>query len=173
MKLVSQKKSLERLQAIISNLKSEISDKYEHRAKSCLTCETQGACCQDEHFVNVHISRLEAVAMHQTLSQLPHRKQIEVNARVDAAIEKYSLTAEGDTYAQTYACPMFEKGTGCLVHNTAKPVPCIMHACYELKSDLPPEALQTVAEARIEHLNVRAYGRSLPLLPLPIALKEF
>ena len=172
MKHLSQQKAIERLDKLISNLKSEISDNYEHRAKSCLTCETQGACCLDAHFVNVHISRLEAVAIKQTLSKLPQQKQLEVNARVDAAIEKYSLTTEGDTYSQTYPCPLFEQGIGCLVHNTAKPVPCIMHACYENQNDLPPDELQTAAEKRIETLNHRTYRRSFPLLPLPLALKN-
>src|SRR5436190_7651102 len=140
MRILSQQKALEQLDMVISDLRSEISNNYEHRAKSCLTCETQGACCLDAHFVNVHISRLEAVSIQKTLSQLPQQKLDKVNARIDAAIERYSLTAEGDTYTQTYACPLFEPATGCLVHNAGKPVPCIMHACYEQQSDLQPAA---------------------------------
>ena len=93
--------------------------------------------------------------------------------RVDETIEKYSLRAEGDTFAQTYACPLFEKGIGCLVHQTAKPVPCIMHACYESPADLPPDEMQTRAESQIESLNARVYGRSMPLLPLPLALRDY
>ena len=137
-----------------------------------MTCETQGACCQDAHFVNVHISKLEAVAIQKTLSQLPHQKLDEVNERVDAAIDKYSLTTDGDTFAQTYACPLFEPSIGCLVHNAGKPVPCMMHACYEQQSDLPPDELQTAAEKRIETLNTRTYRRSLPVLPLPLAIRS-
>jgi len=171
MKPLSQQKALEQLDKIISDLRAEIQAKYEHRAKNCLTCETQGACCLDAHFVNVHISRLEAVSVQKTLDKLPMQKQFEVNARIDAAIEKYSLTSDGDTYAQTYACPLFEPGTGCLVHNAGKPVPCIMHACYEREADLPPDELQTAAEARIEVLNSQTYRRSLPMLPLPLALR--
>ena len=171
MKLLSQQKALDRLHEIISDLKFEISENYEHRAKNCMTCETQGACCLDAHFVNVHISRLEAVAIQKTLDKLPMQKQFEVNTRVDAAIEKYSLTTDGDTYAQTYACPLFKRGIGCLVHNGGKPVPCIMHACYEQQSDLPPDELQTAAEKRIEALNFQTYRRSLPMLPLPLALR--
>lgn len=170
MKFLSEQKALERLQAIKSDLRSEISDKYEHRAKSCLTCETQGACCLDEHFVNVHISRLEAVAIQEALHKLPRTHQQAIKARVDEAIEKYSLRAEGDTFSQTYACPLFEKGIGCLVHQTGKPVPCILHACYESAADLPPDELQTRAEGQIEILNSRTYGKQQPLLPLPLAL---
>ena len=172
MKPLSQQKALEKLDRVISDLTFEISNNYEHRAKSCLTCETQGACCLDAHFVNVHISRLEAAAISKTLNQLPQHKLDDVNARIDAAIEKYSLTADGDTYAQTYACPLFETGTGCLVHHAGKPVPCIMHACYEQQSDLPPDELQTAAEARIETLNTQTYRRSLPMLPLPLAVRS-
>ncbi|MFN0277401.1 MAG: hypothetical protein ACKVRN_02250 [Pyrinomonadaceae bacterium] len=135
-----------------------------------MTCKTQGACCLDEHFVNVHISRLEAVAIQNSLNQLPPQKRHEVNRRIDAAIEKYKITTDGDTYIQTYACPLFDKGIGCLVHKTGKPVPCIMHACYERKIDLPPDELQTAAEKRIDDLNVRVFGRTLPL-PLPLALR--
>lgn len=172
MKLISQQMALERLDNLISDLRSETRNKYEHRAKSCLTCETQGACCLDAHFVNVHVSRLEAVAIQKTLDKLPMQKQFEVNARVDGVIEKYSLTTDGDTYAQTYACPLFERGIGCLVHNDGKPVPCIMHACYEREADLPPDELQTEAEKRIEALNYQTYRRSLPMLPLPLALRN-
>ncbi|MBK8466235.1 MAG: hypothetical protein IPL32_10430 [Chloracidobacterium sp.] len=173
MKLVSQKKALERLQTIISDLKFEISNNYEHRARSCLTCETKGACCLDAHFVNVHISRLEAVAIERSLSKLPTSHQHEIYARIEDTVEKYSLKAEGDTFAQTYACPLFEKGIGCLVHEDGKPVPCIMHACYERAEDLPPNELQIRAEYQIEDLNTRTYGKSRPLLPLPLALRQY
>jgi hypothetical protein len=172
MKFLSEQKALERLNSIISDLRYEISDKYEQRAKSCLTCKTQGACCLDAHFVNVHISRLEAVAIKRALGKLPHAKQVEVNERVDQAIEKYSLTADGDTFSRAFACPLFEKGVGCLVHKEAKPVPCIIHACYENAEDLPPNELHTRAESEIDRLNARTYGVSRPLLPLPIALRS-
>ena len=170
MKFISEQKALRRLSDLLADLKFEISENYEHRAKSCLTCETQGACCQDAHFVNVHISRLEAVAIRRTLSRLPQSKQQEVDARVDEAIQKYSLNTEGDTFAKTYACPLFEKGIGCLAHNGGKPVPCIVHACYESASDLPPDEIQTKAEDQIESLNIRTYGKARSLLPLPLAL---
>ena len=173
MKFLSEQKALERLRDLISDLKSEISNNYEHNAKSCITCETKGACCLDAHFVNVHISRLEAVAIKEALDNLPRTHQQVIKARIDGAIEEYSLKAEGDTFAQTYACPLFEKGMGCLVHMTAKPVPCIMHACYESPADLPPDEIQTRAETQIETLNTCVYERRHSLLPLPLALRGY
>ena len=173
MKFLSEQKALDQLQAIRFALKSEITENYELRAKNCLTCETQGVCCLDAHFVNVHISRLEAVTIKKSLSRLSTSHQQEINARVDAAIEKYSLKADGDTFKQTYACPLFEKGLGCLVHEDGKPVPCVLHACYERAEDLPPDELQTLAEDQIEDLNRRTYGHRSPLLPLPLALRFF
>lgn len=173
MRLISERKALDLLGDVISRLRSEITEKYEHRAKNCLTCETQGACCLDAHFVNVHISRLEAVAIRKALSRLPEKNREKINARIDNTIERYSLTTRDDTFAQTYACPLFEKGIGCLVHNEGKPVPCIIHACYETADDVPPDELQTRAEEQIESLNLRTYGRRRPLLPLPLALKNY
>ena len=171
MKLISEKKAMERLARIKDDLTSEIRG-YERRAKSCATCETAGICCVDEHFVNVHISRLEAAAITKTLDRLPHHERAEISRRIKTAIDKYELTTAGDTFARTFACPLFERGTGCLVHNDGKPVPCIVHACYEREENLPPEELQTIAEQRIDDLHKRTYGLHLPLLPLPLALQE-
>lgn len=171
MKLVSEKKALERLAEIKTALKAKISS-YERRAKSCLTCNTPGACCVDEHFVNVHISRLEAAAIGKSLERLTTQKRDEVYERIDTVVTKYQLDGVGDTYARTFACPLFEKEVGCLVHNDGKPVPCIVHACYERKDDLPPDELQMRAEQRINDLNKLTYGHSLPLLPLPVALAK-
>ena len=173
MKLLSQQKALERLARLKSDFKSQISNAYEHRAKSCLTCETQGACCLDAHFVNVHISRLEAAAIRQTLATFSEAGQVAINARVNAAIQKYSLSAEGDTYAQTFACPLFERGVGCLVHNSGKPLACITHACYENSADLPPDEIQTEQENRVDNLNEQTYGRTQAWLPLPVALEYY
>ena len=171
MKLLSETKALERLKTLKDNFKCEISDVYEHKAKSCLTCETRGACCLDAHFVNVHISRLEAAAINQTLQTFSAEHQTSIQDRISETIEKYSLDAEGDTFAQTYACPLFEKGNGCLVHNTAKPLACITHACYENQNDLPPGRLLTEQEAIVDDLNTKTYGRIQPWLPLPLAIK--
>ena len=117
MKLLSEQKALARLRTLKSNFQSAIAKDFEHRAKNCLTCETQGACCLDAHFVNVHISRLEAIAIKRTIATFSDERRVAINARIEAAIETYSLTAEGDTFAQTFACPLFEKGIGCLVHD--------------------------------------------------------
>ena len=170
MKPISQTKALARLKTLKDDFKSHISDTFEHRAKSCLTCETKGACCLDAHFVNVHISRLEATAIKQTIEKFPADRQSNIYARIDEAIEKYSLTSDGDTFAQTFACPLFEKGVGCVVHNEGKPLACITHACYENEKDLPPEHLQAEQEDLVDNLNTRTYGRPQPWLPLPLAI---
>ena len=172
MRLLSEQKGLERLAKVKSDFKTEIAEEFEHRAKSCLTCETQGACCLDAHFVNVHISRLEAVAITNTLSDLPSQKRSEVYDRISLTIEQYKLNAAGDTFAKTYACPLFEKGTGCLVHNSGKPLPCITHACYENAADLPPDELLERKEKSVYDLNRRTYGDQHQILPLPVALSE-
>ncbi|MFM9905229.1 MAG: hypothetical protein ACKVQJ_11740 [Pyrinomonadaceae bacterium] len=172
MKPISHTQALNRLKTLKDDLRAEISNSYEQNAKSCLTCETQGACCLDAHFVNVHISRLEAVAIEQTLDKFPEEKKALVFARIDETIKRYSLTAEGDTFAQTYACPLFEQGIGCLVHNEGKPLACITHACYENERDLPPGHLLADQEARVEDLNRRTYSRPHPWLPIPLALKK-
>lgn len=170
MKMLSEKHGLVKLQKLKDDYREAIAAGYEHKAKSCLTCETQGACCLDAHFVNVHVTRLEAVSVRQTLAALPLEKQEDVYRRVEDTIEKYNLHAEGDTFAKTYACPLFEKGTGCLVHTTGKPLPCIQHACYENKGDLPPDELLAEQEVLVEDLNTRVYGRS-SWMPLPLWLK--
>lgn len=173
MKLLSQQKALDRLQKLKTNFRSEISNSYEHTAKSCLTCEVQGSCCLDAHFVNVHISRLEAVAITKTLDTLPEANREAVYNRVYETIKKYDLKPSGDTYKQTYACPLFEKGTGCLVHSTAKPLPCITHACYENAADLPPDELLVEQEAKVDILNKQTYGKLHRMLPIPLAILEF
>ena len=168
MKLVSETKSIERLSAVRENFKSKIS-KFEARAKSCSTCATQGACCLDAHFVNVRISRLEAVAIARAIGQLDpiHRKN--VRRRIDDAIARFHLDESTDA---TYACPLYQIGVGCLVHETAKPLACIAHACYESTDELPPEDLLDAAEAEIDKLNRRSYGNMTTLLPIPIALRR-
>lgn len=170
MKFFSETLSLEKLHRLKTDYAAQIKTGYEHRAKSCLTCETQGACCLDAHFVNVHITRLEAAAIRKTLAELPERHRGQVYRRIDETIKKYALSSEGDTFAQTFACPLFEKGTGCLVHATGKPLPCIQHACYENKHDLPPDELLSEQERRVENLNKRTYDNKAEWLPLPVAI---
>ena len=165
MKILSETAGLERLRHIRDNLLSELAP-YNDRAKSCSTCETPGACCLDEHFVNVRISRLEAVAISNVIEQLSPIRRAAVEERVLNVSSR--LTAAGEE--ATFTCPLYEKGTGCLVHDEAKPVPCMIHACYERREDLPPDDLQDAAELAIDKLNARVYGRHLPLQPVPIAV---
>jgi hypothetical protein len=146
---------------------------YEHRALSCRACPTPGACCTDAHFVNVHITRLEAVAIRDTLARTPRLGEDErraVYARAREAVGRYGLAPAGDTFARTYSCPLFEKGAGCLVHQRAKPAPCVQHACYEDWADVPPLDAQWREEGRIERLNTEVYGAAWEWLPLPVWL---
>jgi hypothetical protein len=173
MKFISESESLKRLKNLKSAYQNLIQNEYEPKAKNCLTCEVQGACCTDAHFVNVHITRLEAVSIREVLGKLKEEKQREIYARVDETIRKYDLESAGDTFSKTFACPLFEKGIGCLIHKGgSKPVPCIQHACYENREDLPPDELQTESENSIEHLNAKTYGRNWSWLPLPVWLQR-
>ena len=61
MKTLTETKALHDLQKLKTDYQNFIKDRYEHNAQSCETCLTKGACCLDTHFVNVHITRLEAV----------------------------------------------------------------------------------------------------------------
>ena len=167
MKIASETHALEKLHQLKSDFTARIRTEYEHRAKSCATCETPGACCLDAHFVNVQITRLEAVAIRRVLDDLPNRDA--VMARVERAIDRFDLTSEGKEF---YACPLFEKGVGCLVHERGKPIPCISHACYENKEDLPPDHLVMEQECRVEELNERTYRTPTTWLPLPVALSR-
>ena len=166
MKPLSESKALIKLGAIRNEFAGEIRRSYEHRATSCATCKTPGACCLDEHFVNVRITRLEASAIGNVLETLPQGLRGRVYLRIVDAIEKYGLNEQS---RETYACPLFEKGIGCLVHATAKPLPCIAHACYERKEDLPPDELLTERESAIDALNRRVYGKTT-YLPIPLAI---
>lgn len=169
MKTLAESKALERLKSLKTEFKKRISENFEHRAKSCLTCETKGACCQDEHFVNVHITKLEAVLIDKDLQKFSAEKQTEIYERIENTIEKYRLNSAGDTFEKTFACPLFEKEIGCLIHEV-KPVPCIQHACYERKEDLPPDELQIETEEKIERLNEQTYRKSAQWLSLPVWL---
>lgn len=170
MKTLSGKQALIKLRGLKNNFRALIKQTFEHRAKDCGTCETKGACCLDAHFVNVHITRLEAVLIADELKKLAPPKQKEIYQRTAETIEKYDLKAEGDTFAKTFACPLFEKSAGCLIHEV-KPVPCIAHACYERKEDLPPDELQSEAETNIRRLNTQTYKQFPLWLPLPVWLQ--
>lgn len=161
---------LQQLKSIKDSYRSFIGENFEFKAKDCGICETKGDCCTDAHFVNVHITRIEAEAVLDALKE--KRKLAEVLDRNTQTIERYALKADGDTYKQTYSCPLFESEIGCLVHDEAKPVPCISHACYENSEDLPPQVLQDRVEQKIEALNEDAYGEKAQWLPLPLWLER-
>ena len=169
MKLISETTALAKLSDIRREFADRIREGFEHRAKPCSACETPGACCLDEHFVNVRVTRLEAKAISDRLDQLPTELRESVSLRAVRAVERYGLESSGEEL-RTYACPLFEKGIGCLVHDMAKPLPCIAHACYERKEDLPPDELLTEREMRIAELNRRVYGKAEPPLPIPVAM---
>ena len=169
MKPLSEKQALIKLRNLKDSFRASIRQNFEHRAKDCLTCETQGACCLDAHFVNVHVTRLEAVLIGEELGKFSLEKQKEIFGRIAETIEKYELTSDGDTFQKTFACPLFEKGTGCLIHSV-KPLPCIAHACYERREDLPPDDLQAEAETKIEKLDEQTYKKFPRWLALPVWL---
>jgi hypothetical protein len=169
----SERDALAQLQRVKSAYQSFIKLNYEHAARDCRTCPTRGVCCTDAHFVNVHVTRLEAVAIRETLGRTPRltdegRRAVYERAR--RAVERYQLRASGDTFSQTYSCPLYDPKLGCLVHARAKPAPCIQHACYENWEDLPPANLQARTEHRVEQLNTEVYGAAWAWLPLPLWL---
>lgn len=173
MKTLTEDEALTLLQRSKAAYQSEIKRGYEHLAQSCRECSTPGVCCTDAHFVNVHITRLEAVAIRETLKRTPRltdaaRRRVYERAR--DAVTRYQLSAGGDTFRQTYSCPLFEPGTGCLVHSRAKPAPCIHHACYDNWEDIPPAVLQWRTEHRVEQLNTQVYGAAWAWLPTPLWL---
>ena len=71
MKALSEPAALARLQREKRAYQSHIKLVYEPAARSCRACLTPGVCCTDAHFVNVHITRLEAVAIRDTLARTP------------------------------------------------------------------------------------------------------
>ena len=167
---LSETRALKVLQELRDKFRRSISDRFEFRAKSCSRCDTPGACCLDAHFVNVRISRLEATAIRRVLDGLDQVDRARIYERIDESVRRFRLEGSGDSL--TYACPLYESGVGCLVHDTAKPLPCIQHACYERKEDVPPDELLAAAEIEVAKLNQRVYGRQQTLLPLPVAIKK-
>lgn len=173
MKALSEATALAHLQREKRAYQSHIKLTFEPAARDCRACPTPGVCCTDAHFVNVHITRLEAVAMRETIARTPRLTETDrraVYARARAAVEHYHLRPGGDTFAQTYSCPLFAPGTGCLVHARAKPAPCIQHACYDNWADVPPTSLQWRTERRVEQLNDQTYGTAWAWLPTPLWL---
>ena len=168
MKVISKERALVQLRRVKDNFR-ELVSAYEKNARPCSSCGTPGACCLDAHFVNVRISRLEAEAIVDGLSKLSSVRRAAVRMRIDDSIETYRLYDRSNT---TYACPLYESEAGCLVHESGtKPLPCIHHACYDKKEDLPPDDLLETAELQIDVLNRQAFRTTLPLLPLPVAVQ--
>ena len=169
----SEAEALAQLQRLKASYQTFIKLNYEQAAKDCRSCPARGSCCTDAHFVNVNITRLEAVAIRETIARTPRltcEEKREVYSRARETVKRYSLSATGDTFQQTYSCPLFSSKFGCLVHRRAKPAPCIQHACYENWEDLPPLSLQTRTEHRVEKLNIEIYGAAWAWLPLPVWL---
>ncbi|MBI4851476.1 MAG: hypothetical protein HY819_06760 [Acidobacteria bacterium] len=155
----SETKALVQLRRVKQGFSNYISQNYAAKAKDCRTCTI--VCCQDSDFVNVNITRLEALAIWHTLknsSRVNPEKFQEIIKRTRKAITKYNLKATGDTFSQTYSCPLFEEGIGCLVHWKAKPAPCIQHGCYEDWHDLPDTKEFAQVEHKVETLNKRVYN---------------
>src|ERR1041385_3616881 len=97
--------ALAKLQRLKTSYQTSIRRTYEHAAEDCRACETPGACCLDAHFVNVHITRLEAVAIRETIERTPRLSEDEKRAvytRAREAVRRYNLRAAGDTFAQTF-----------------------------------------------------------------------
>jgi hypothetical protein len=169
MKPISKTTALSILDRIRKEFRAEVSEKYEHKAAACSECPTPGICCRDEHFVNVRISRLEAEDIARRLAEIEASRHEGIFARIADAVGRYGLDGP-DASERTYACPLFEPGTGCIVHSTAKPLPCIFHACYERQEDLPPDNLLEEREQEVSRLNRRVYGVETMLTPLPVGL---
>ncbi len=109
MKKLTETKALGESNKLKTAYQNFIKTNYEHRAANCETCPTKGACCLDAHFVNVHITRLEAAAIRKTLSKLDEKKQAEIYRRAKETVEKYDLKSTGDTFQKTFSCPLYEK----------------------------------------------------------------
>lgn len=156
---LSRDRALARLKLLKEGFREHVNSQFGFRAKDCGTCLTP--CCADAEFVNVNITRLEAEAMLRVLSDTSRFSLAERAHILDRArnvVETYDLLAATDSFATTYACPLFEPGTGCLVHRDAKPAPCIHHGCYERAEDLPDEASLVEVERSVADLNRDLYG---------------
>jgi hypothetical protein len=172
MRKLAETPALVQLRRTKQHFAAYINQHYAAKAKDCRTCQT--VCCADDHFVNVNITRLEAVAIWRTLQNSPRISQAlraQLLQRAVATVVKYRLSSEGDTFQQTYSCPLFEPGIGCVVHWKAKPAPCIQHGCYEDWQDLPDNTQFQRVERRVERLNTQVYShQAVEYAPLPVWL---
>jgi hypothetical protein len=172
MKTLNINKALKRLSNLRDSFRNTIETEFEPVAKDCLTCEVKGSCCTDAHFVNVHITRLEANAIGEALENLDPDVRKRVISRNRTAVSSLGKEAVSSGFSVKFSCPLFEPGVGCLVHSTAKPLPCINHACYERESDLPPSELLSEAEEKISRLNDRVFRKNWNWLPIPIWIER-
>jgi hypothetical protein len=168
MKIVAERKGLEEVRRIKELHARTIRSTYEEKAKDCITCETKGACCLDAHFVNVKVSRLEAILMVEELRGLEAEAFDRIKNRITNSIEIFGLSSESE---ETYACPLFDAELGCTVHKV-KPVPCVQHACYEKEEDLPPDVLGQEVENEIDGLVRAVYGKPVPYSAIPVAMAQ-
>lgn len=168
MKFLSETTAKEILDEARATLREAVSV-HEVRAKDCDTCETRGLCCTDVHFVNVRITPLEAKAIAGHIENLPEESRSEIKTRVAKSIEALERAYDGGETSGFYSCPLFDEKLGCSVHEV-KPGPCIHHACYEKKSDLPPMQSLHEYEEAVASLNRRVYGKGVIALPTPIAI---
>lgn len=167
MKPLAISNALRKLAMVREDFRATIVGKYEPNAKDCSACEVQGVCCTDEHFVNVRVTSLDGEAIGRAVRALPEPIRSRVAERNESALLSLAMTDSA-----LYSCPLFEAGTGCLVHREAKPLPCINHACYESKKDLPPDELLEAAEREVAMLNNRTYGFGWTLEAIPFWLRR-
>ncbi len=169
--VLTRERALARLREVKQVFAGYINRTFGHKALDCATCQTP--CCADAQFVNVNITRLEAEAMLDTIERSPaggREKLDEVLDRAADCVRRFGLGEEGDTFATTYACPLFEPGKGCLVHWKAKPAPCIQHGCYEDWRDLPETRSLARVERTVEKLNEAVYDEPSEMLTIPVWL---
>lgn len=168
MRYLSETTALASLGEIRESLRASVSE-AEKKAKDCLSCESRGICCTDVHFVNVRITRLEALAISKAIDSLPKEKRDSVRELTAGAAEILEQKASQDFQTEFYSCPLFDKELGCTVHEV-KPGACIHHACYERAEDLPEESLLTRYEEEVGNLCKRAYGVDGMPKAIPLAL---
>ncbi len=93
MRKLSEAEAVARLQRSKAAFQTHVKLNFEHAARDCRACPTPGVCCTDAHFVNVHITRLEAVAIRETLARTPRLTEEERRAVYVARARRSSATA--------------------------------------------------------------------------------
>ncbi len=167
---IGEGKALNLLKTFQNSFRKKIRIGFEVNALDCSECDSKGICCTDEKFVNVNITRLEAIAIGNELVQMPSDQFNSVVRKIEIAKEKIVSSGNVD-FEATYSCPLFFEGN-CLVHKTSKPISCIAHGCYSYPEELPPDTILNKAENSIGRLNSRVYKNAWNWLPLPIWLSR-